>query len=122
MHTIRWKSLWLVVAAHAALIGFVIAALSRDRLSEPVMEVQQTDFGPIHDWVAQPFAFGACVPGTTVLQEEAYVSVDEGLAKPVYRCTGWARPVVWAAAAFLSVMLFAAAFMTASRFFRRGRR
>jgi hypothetical protein len=71
------------------------------------MEVRQTEFGPIYDWVPQPFSFGTCVPGTMVLEQQPYVSGDEGLAMPVYRCTGWSRPLLWAAAAFLSVACLA---------------
>jgi hypothetical protein len=108
MTAFRWKSLTIVVAAHAGVIAFILAASNRDRTSEPTMATNQTEFGAIRDWVAQPFAFGTCLPGTASLVEEPYISGDEGLGRPVYRCTGWTRPLLWFAAAFLSVAVTAA--------------
>jgi hypothetical protein len=121
MAAIRWKSLSVVVAVHAALIMFILAATHRDRISEPTMETRQTEIGPILDWVPQPFAFGACVPGTTSLREEGYISGDEGLGRPIYRCAGWTRPLLWSVAAVLSIMTVAWLVSLGGNFVRRRR-
>lgn len=105
------RTLWIVVAAHAAVIAFIFGASRKDLISEPTMETRQTEFGLILDWVEQPFGFGTCVPGTTALHQVTYSTGDEILARPVYRCTGWTRPLLWSGAAVLSV-LFAASLIS----------
>lgn len=82
------RALAAAIAGHAAVIAFILAAQTRDLVSPPAYAGGHA--------VDQPFAFGRCVPLTSVRNEEPFISGDEGLAEPVWRCAGWTRPLLHA--------------------------
>lgn len=108
---LRPDPLILTVAGHAAVITFILAAQTKDLVSSPTYGNMTT--------VAQPFAFGRCVPMTTTLEDEMVISYDEAYGEPVYRCTGWRRPWLEALLAAIAASLLVLALKFGFRLLRR---
>ena len=117
--SVRWGILASLLCVLGAGIGFAVQLGEQDRISEPVLTAVSRESGDVLEWVPQPLSRASCVPGTITLAEEPYVSGDEGLSKPVYRCTAWARPLTSAAIGFFAAVALTVLLGSAQRLTRR---
>ncbi len=109
--TARFVAVTLAMTLHSAGLAFLVSAQTTDLVSPPAYRDGMA--------VAQPFALGRCIPMTTRLEDEMVQSYDHAYDEPVYRCTGWRRPLLNALVAAVAASLFVLAVRSAFRLWRR---